>query len=167
MREVWTLTNFPTSKVCQFPKKMESSKATARHIKQVVGDSQATQINLMCHQCTELSSGMYKKRKPPVKPKQVQEKLWNRCKQVISRRVLTLSWCTRMKIDVTKVEILLILKGSSAQQRSFNVRHAISLVMSLYKPLFPEDSTKTSSVQAQETQSAPVEDLMCLSEQQE
>ena len=68
------LDKFPTSKVCHVAKKMESSKATARHIKQVVGDPQATQINLMHHQHTELPSGKYKKRKPPVKQKQVQHK---------------------------------------------------------------------------------------------
>ena len=61
------LDNFPTSKVCQFAKKMESSKATARHIRQVAGDPQATQINLMCHQHTKLPSGKNKKRKQGIK----------------------------------------------------------------------------------------------------
>ena len=32
---------------------MESSKATTKHIKQVASDWQATEINLMHHQCTE------------------------------------------------------------------------------------------------------------------
>ena len=68
------LDKFPTSKVHQLAKKMESSMATARHIKQVAGDAQATQTNLMHHQHTELPSGKYKKRKPPVKQKQVQHK---------------------------------------------------------------------------------------------
>ena len=40
---------FPASKVCQLVKKVKSSKATARHIRQVAGDLQAAQINLMCH----------------------------------------------------------------------------------------------------------------------
>ena len=47
------LDKFLESKVCQLTKKMESSKATARHIKQVAGDPQVAQINLMCHQHTE------------------------------------------------------------------------------------------------------------------
>ena len=51
------LAKFPTSRVCQLAKKMESIKATARHIKQVAGDPQAAQINLMHHQCTELPNG--------------------------------------------------------------------------------------------------------------
>ena len=57
------LDKFPASRVCQFAKRMESSEATARHIKQVTGDPQAAQINLMHHQCTELSNGNYKKEK--------------------------------------------------------------------------------------------------------
>ena len=51
------LDKFPASKVCQLAKKYESSKATARHIKQVAGEMQATQIHLMRHQCTELPHG--------------------------------------------------------------------------------------------------------------
>ena len=68
------LTKFPTSRVCQLAKKMESSKATARHIKQVVGDPQAAQINLVHHQHTELPKGKYKKRKPQAKQKQAHQK---------------------------------------------------------------------------------------------
>ena len=41
------LEKFPTSKVRQLAKKLESSKATAHHIKQVAGDPQAAQINLL------------------------------------------------------------------------------------------------------------------------
>ena len=65
---------FPTSRVCQLAKKLESSKATAFHIKQVAGDQQAVQINLLRHQCTELPSGKYKKKKSSVKPKQSNHK---------------------------------------------------------------------------------------------
>ena len=44
------LGKFPASKVRQLAKKMEASKETARHIKQVASDPQASQINLMRHQ---------------------------------------------------------------------------------------------------------------------
>ena len=64
----------PASKVCQLAKKMKSSKATARHIKQVAGDPQVAQTNLMCHQCTELSNGKYKKKKSSATQKRVQHK---------------------------------------------------------------------------------------------
>ena len=53
---------------------MESSKATAHGIKQVAGDPQAAQINLCRHQCTELPSGKYKKKKSSVKSKEANHK---------------------------------------------------------------------------------------------
>ena len=58
---------FPASRVCQLAKKYESSKATARHIKQVSGEPQATQINLLCHQRTELTQHRYKKKRSHAK----------------------------------------------------------------------------------------------------
>ena len=44
------LEKFPVSRVCQLAKTLKSSMATVCHIKQVAGDPQATQINLMRHQ---------------------------------------------------------------------------------------------------------------------
>ena len=64
------LEEFPASKVWQLAKAMESSKATACHIKQVASDPQVVQINLMRQQHTEISSGKHKKRNSFVKPKQ-------------------------------------------------------------------------------------------------
>ena len=49
---------------------MISSKVTACHTKQVAGDPQAVQINLLRHQCTEQPVGKYKKKKSSVKPRQ-------------------------------------------------------------------------------------------------
>ena len=60
---------FSASKVQQLAKKMESSKATAKHIRQVAGDLPAAQIHLMCHQCTELPSRNYNKHKKATKQK--------------------------------------------------------------------------------------------------
>ena len=68
------LEKFPASKVRQLAKKLESSKATACHIKQVVGDLQAAQINLLRDQHTELLAGKYKKKRAPLKPKQPNHK---------------------------------------------------------------------------------------------
>ena len=48
------LDKFSTSKVRQLAKKMERSKATARHIKQVASDPEVAQINLMRHQHRDL-----------------------------------------------------------------------------------------------------------------
>ena len=67
------LEKFPASRVQQLTKKLESSKATACHIKQVAGDPQAAQINLLRYQCTDLPASKYKKRLP-WKPKQTNHK---------------------------------------------------------------------------------------------
>ena len=68
------LEKFPTSKVRQLAKKLESSKVTACHIKQVAGDPQAAQINLLRHQRTELPAGKYKKKRSGMKPRQSNHK---------------------------------------------------------------------------------------------
>ena len=66
-------------------KRRESSKATAKHIKQVAGDTHTVQINLMRHQHTELSSGKHKKKKPFVKSRQSSHKnAGNENQQVLS-----------------------------------------------------------------------------------
>ena len=68
------LDKFP-SRVCQLAKKLETSKATVRHIKQVSGELQAAQINLLYHQRTELPPHRYKKKKSHAKPRQGNIKL--------------------------------------------------------------------------------------------
>ena len=45
---------FPASKVRQLAKGLESSKSTARHIKKMSSEPQATQVNLLRHQRTEI-----------------------------------------------------------------------------------------------------------------
>ena len=61
---------FPASKVQQLAKKMESSKATAKHIRQVAGNLPVAQIQLMCHQHTELLVRNYNKHKKGTKYKE-------------------------------------------------------------------------------------------------
>ena len=63
------LDKFPASRVCQLAKKLQSSKATARHIKQVPGEPQMTQINLLHHQRTKLPQHRYKKKRSHTKPR--------------------------------------------------------------------------------------------------
>ena len=73
------LDKFPASKVRQLAKKLESSESTAKHIKQVSNEPQATQVNLLGHQCTELPPTKFqrKQRKSfksrPANPKYQQE----------------------------------------------------------------------------------------------
>ena len=54
---------FPASKVHQLAKKMESSKAMAKHIRQVAGDMPAAQVQLLSHQHTQLPTRNYPRRK--------------------------------------------------------------------------------------------------------
>ena len=56
------LSKFPARKIRHLAKKMESSKATAQYIKQVACVPQAAQINLMCHQCTDLPPSKFKRK---------------------------------------------------------------------------------------------------------
>ena len=64
------LDRFPTSRVLHLAKKFQSSKAIVHHIKQVAEDLQATQINLMRQQWTELPTNRHnKKRRPTSRPK--------------------------------------------------------------------------------------------------
>ena len=67
------LDKIPTSRVCKLTKKLKTSKATVHHIKQVAGDPQSAQINLLRYQHTELPPSKYKK-KSSVKHKQVNHK---------------------------------------------------------------------------------------------
>ena len=64
------LNKFPARRFWHLAKEFKSSKATVYHIKQVAGDLQATQINLMRHQRTELPTNRHnKKRRPTGKQK--------------------------------------------------------------------------------------------------
>ena len=56
------LNKFPASKVRQLAKKMESSEATPKHVKQVASDPHGAQIHLMHHQCTELSPSKFQRK---------------------------------------------------------------------------------------------------------
>ena len=48
------LKQIPASKVRQLAKRLESSESTARHIKKMSNEPQATQEHLLGHQRTEL-----------------------------------------------------------------------------------------------------------------
>ena len=59
------LNKFPANTVRQLAKKLKSSKSAAKHIKQVSGELQTTQVNLLRHQTAELppSESQRKQRK--------------------------------------------------------------------------------------------------------
>ena len=63
------LEKFPASKVRQLAEEMESSKSTTCHIKQVAGDPQAAQVNLIRHQRTDLPQSKRKWKQHSSKPR--------------------------------------------------------------------------------------------------
>ena len=71
------LQKFPASKVRQLAKKMEDSKATAHHIKQVASDPQVAQINLMRHQHTDFPPKKHKKKQQSFKSKHSSHKKYS------------------------------------------------------------------------------------------
>ena len=115
--------------VHQLVKKMESSKATARHIKQLAGDPQAAQINLMCHQCTELSNGKYKKKKSSVKQKQVQHKNVGQRPPNQYKKSLVHRLAHKNKDRCSKCGDSAYLEGFQCPGKNSNARHAISLAI--------------------------------------
>ena len=76
------LSKFSSSKVRQMAKKLESSQATAKHMKEVTRHPEAVQVNLLRHQRTELppskfqskQNKRYKSRQPPNKNYQENKK---------------------------------------------------------------------------------------------
>ena len=64
------LDKFPASKVRQLAKRLESSKSTAKHIKQVSHEPQAAKVNLMRHQCTELPHNKFQRKQRKFQPRQ-------------------------------------------------------------------------------------------------
>ena len=56
------LDRYTASKVRQLAKKMEASKATVCHIKQIASDPQVAQISLMRHQWTDLRPSKHKRK---------------------------------------------------------------------------------------------------------
>ena len=117
----------------QVAKKLESSKATACHIKQVAGDPQAAQINLLRHQHTELPAGKYKKKRPPGSPnkqtKSTRAVMVTNCKHN-TRRDSIPRVCTMTESDAPNAVTHSTLRGSNALPKSTNVRPAISLAIS-------------------------------------
>ena len=99
------LDKFPASKVCHLAKKYESSTAITRHIRQVAGEMQATQIHLMRHQHTDLSNGKYKKQKPQAKPRPIQNKNADQSNQATTRSPLIQEMPTHKRTDAANVEI--------------------------------------------------------------
>ena len=63
------LNDFPASRLRQLAKKLESSKATAKHMKSVTSNPQAAQVNILRHNRTQIAP-KHKKSQPKRKPRQ-------------------------------------------------------------------------------------------------
>ena len=129
----------------QLVKRMESPKATSKHIKQVAGGPHAVQINLMRHQHIELhQENTRRKSHSSSKDKQVTKILVMKINkhQVITRRVLILIMSIRTRLDAQSVEIQPTWKAFSALQRNFNVKLVTSLDILLVFAI-----KRTSSIQ--------------------
>ena len=103
---------------------MESSKVTARHIKQVANDLQAAQINLIRHHCTDLPASKHKKRKSFVRPRPPSHKNDASDRQPVhsfhnntNEKSVMPSMFTRTRKYVKNVEILCMQKVCSVQQK--------------------------------------------------
>ena len=120
------LDNFPASKVRQLAKKIEASKATVHHIKQVASDPQVAQINLIRHQWTDLPPRKSKKKmfksRPPSHKHHTSE-------QQVSpyKRQFDLNKLMQTKKGVQSVVIPDTLKAPSVQQRNTSVSLVINM----------------------------------------
>ena len=119
---------FPTSKVRQLAKKMESSKATAKHIRQVSVDLPATQIHLMCHQHTELLTRNYNKQKTATKQKPQKHRP---TKQQMSKKPFDLRNTKSSLIDASDVATQYMQKDSNVLQKIFSAKCVTNLDTSL------------------------------------
>ena len=108
-------------------KTFKSSKATMHHIKHVVGDLQATQINLMRHQRTELPTNRHnKKRRPTGKQKPYKTPECQATNQV--KNLTIIEKYMRHQIAVINVVIPFTHKDFNALQRSINVKYVTNTV---------------------------------------
>ena len=122
------LEKFLTSRVRQLAKMFESSKASAHHIKQVAGDQQVAQINLMWHQQTELQNNRHNKRKRPVSKqrhhKAPKNQVTGQVKKIVSIRL----W-TKTKTNVISVTIQFMHRDFNALLRNTNAKCVTNMVI--------------------------------------
>ena len=121
------IAKFPTSKVKQLAKKMESSKATTRPIKLVASDLQVAQVNMIRYQSTDLPASKYKKRKSFVKVRPSSHMNDTSDRQSNYKKSLMPRMYTRTSRDVKSVEIQITLMVSSVQKWNFNGHFVISM----------------------------------------
>ena len=91
------MSKFPSSNIRQMAKKLESSQATAKHMRQVTKDPQATQVNLLRHQRTELSPSKFqRKQNKKYRSRQPSNKQY--------QKINTKKECLRQMEDSTRIK---------------------------------------------------------------
>ena len=129
------LDKFPVSRVCQLAKKLESSKAMARHIKQVLGEPQAAK-SIYCITRGQSYLNTDTKRKSLMQnPDRVTVNCYTEmtCIKVRRSRATTshlLQTGCHPQASTTGVQSVVILptgKDSHAQQKSISARYVINL----------------------------------------
>ena len=141
MRVTSIYRNFQRVKFTNLQKRWESSKATAKHIRQVAGDLPVAQIQLMQHQCTQLPTGNYSRRKQNSTSSQKPQN----CK---TPEVPTL----QKPLDIQRLDAhsdkcnrcgdTLHVKGFQCPARKFPMQN-VPQVWSLYNSVLPEKSRST------------------------
>ena len=127
------LSKFPASPVYKLAKKMESSQATAKHMKQVTRDPQAVQVNLLIS--CDISAQKYHPVSPrrKIKPPSLDNKPTNSImKNQDSKKKIEedLILITEGQTDVQNVVTPSSEKVLDVQQASTNVRFAKNLATS-------------------------------------
>ena len=89
--------------------------------------SQVAQINLMRHQHLDLPANEHKKRKSIVKPRPPSHKNYTSDRQSNYKKSFDSKNVYKTRRDVRSVEIQIILKVSSVQQRNFNASLVICM----------------------------------------
>ena len=106
---------------------MESSKATAKHIRQVTGDQPAAQIHLMCHQHTKLLARNYNKHKKTTK-----QRLQNyRLTEQMSKKSFDLQKLEKLSDRYIRCSDTSHAKGFQCPAKKFSVKCVINSATSL------------------------------------
>ena len=120
---------------------MESSKATAKHIRQVTDNLPVAQIQLMCHQHTELLARNYNKHKKVTKQKAQN----HRPTEQMSKKPLISERQKSSLIDVSDVATRCMPKDSNVLREYFSAKCVTNLDTSLQSVTKRTNRHKTHS----------------------
>ena len=155
------LDKFPASRVQQLAKNLKSSKATMRHIKQVSGEPQATQINLLRHQRTELPQHRYKKKRSYTKPQPGNNKSHGHDQyqsQISQRNKVDHKLATSNRPAPSNNFNRCLKCGNTAHHEDFTCPAKVPVqgmpqIWTFYKPMLPKKTTITVPIKTTQSTS--------------